>query len=265
MSRLLGVPIVVSNMPGAGGARGLISLYHSAPDGYTIGVGTLSDIINQVVEPQDYDCKKFTYIGNAQHTTPIWFVKWDSPFRSILEFKKFVKPIRHSTFSMTSNSTVAAMVVANRVGFPLVIIGGYKSAADALLAVIRGEAEFCHAALNVGMSYVRNKQIRPILAIDRDRPPEFPEAQTIVEVGHPDLEIMATDYWFMAPPGLPKARAQILETALMKTLKDPEFLKWAKGANIETKPISGDETHKIILRLFGLIEQYKGDIEKYFK
>ena len=47
--------------------------------------------------------------------------------------------------------------------------------------------------------------------------------------------------------------------------KDPEFLKWAKGASVETKPISGDETHKIILRLFGLIEQYKGDIEKYFK
>jgi len=111
---------------------------------------------------------------------------------------------------------------------------------------------------------VRNKQIRPILAIDRERPPEFPDVQTIVELGHPDLDILATDYWFMAPPNVPKARQQILEAALAKTLKDPEFLKWAKTADVEPKFVSGDDTLKNSLKAFGLIEQYKGDIEKYF-
>jgi len=265
MSRHLGVPMVVNNMPGAGGARGMISLYHAAPDGYTIGVGTLSDIISQVVEPQDFDCKKFTYIGYAQHSTPIWYVKWDSPFRTIADFKKSSKPIRHSTPSMTQNSTIGAMIVANRIGFPMVIVGGYKSTADSLLGVIRGEAEFCHAALNVGISYVRNKQIRPILAVDRARPPEFPDTQTIGEAGHPDLEILATDYWFMGPPGVPKARQQILETALVKTLKDPEFLKWAKTADVEPKMVSSEDTLKNVMKAFGLMEQYKGDIEKYLK
>lgn len=265
LSKYLGVPVVMMNMPGAGGSRGLISIYHSAPDGYTIGVGTLADIINQVMEKQEFDNTKYTYIGNAQHTPPVWFVKSDSPIRSVKQFKTLGKPVRHSAFSLTSNSTVAAMIFANREGFPLVVVGGYKSAADAILGVIRGEVEFSSCAPSVAAQFARAGQIRPILAIDQNRAPDFPDAPTIVEAGHPDLGLFATDYWFMAPPGVPKARAQVLEDALMKTLKDQEFLKWAKAADVDPKWLSGEETGKMVVKLFGLIEQYKKDIEYYMK
>lgn len=51
----------------------------------------------------------------------------------------------------------------------------------------------------------------------------------------------------------------------MKTLQDPEFMAWAKGASVDLSPLSGQETAKIVLGLFGLFERYKGDIEKYMK
>jgi tripartite-type tricarboxylate transporter receptor subunit TctC len=60
MSKYLGVPVVVMNQPGAGGARGLISVYHAAPDGYTIGIGATTDIIDQTLEKRDYDNKTFS-------------------------------------------------------------------------------------------------------------------------------------------------------------------------------------------------------------
>ena len=63
--------------------------------------------------------------------------------------------------------------------------------------------------------------------------PDFPDIPTIGELGHKDLGALSLDYWLMAPPQTPKARLQVLEEALMKTLKDPEFLAWAKGANVE--------------------------------
>ena len=58
MSKYLGVPIVVMNTPGAGGALGLTKLYGSSPDGYTLGIGAAADIILQITEKQDYDSKK---------------------------------------------------------------------------------------------------------------------------------------------------------------------------------------------------------------
>ena len=265
MSKYLGVPIVVMNMPGAGGARGLIQLYHSAPDGYTIGVGAASEIVDQILQKQEYDNKKFTFIGRAQSMPLFFFVKSESSFRSLKDFKTFGKPVRHSAFSLGAPSTVAGMILANRENFPLTIVGGYQGVAAAILGLIRGEVEFTGAQLSTTISYVRAGQIRPIVTLDQKRSPDFPDIPTIGEFGHKDLENCGLDYWFMAPPEVPKARVQILEDALMKTLKDPEFITWAKGASVDPGPLNGEETTKMVLNLFKLFEPYKGDIEKYIK
>jgi len=58
---------------------------------------------------------------------------------------------------------------------------------------------------------------------------------------------------------------QFLEEALMKTLKDPEFLGWAKGAGVDPAPLGGEEMTKMVFKLFELLEQYKEDILKYMK
>ena len=265
MSKYVGVPIVILNEPGAGGARGLIRLYHSPPDGHTVGVGMAADIINQIIEKRDYDTRKFAYIARAQSTPCFFFVKPDAPFRSLNDFKTFGKPIRHSTFSLTSNSTAAAMVLANRIGFPMVVVGGYPSSPEALVALIRGEVEFAGAVQSAAMPFVQAAQIRPIANMFRKRSPEFPDIPTLAELGYPDLDCLTTDYWFMAPPQTPKDRVKFLEDALMKTLKDPEFLGWAKGAGVDPSPLGGEEMTKMIFSAFDLLDRYKEDILKYMK
>lgn len=265
MTKYLGVPIVVMNMPGAGGARGLTQVYHSPPDGYTLGVGAAAEITDQILQEQDYDNKKFSYIGRAQSMPLFFFVKSDSPLRSIKDFKTYGKPLRISAFSLGAQDKIAAMILANREGFPLTIVGGYQGVAAAILAVIRGEVEFTGAQPSTTISYVKAGQIRPILTLDKKRSPDFPDIPTIGEIGHKDLDILSLDYWFIAPPEVPKPRIQILEDALMKTLKDPEFLGWAKGAGIEPSFLSSKETTEMVLNFFKLLEPYKGEIEKYIK
>ena len=92
-----------------------------------------------------------------------------------------------------------------------------------------GEVEFSAFAWRVAKPFVEAGQIRPILILDQKRFPNLPDIPTVGEAGYPDLETFGTNViYFMAPPGVPKDRAQILEEALMKTLKDPEFVKWAQ-------------------------------------
>ena len=263
MSKYLGVPMVVMNMAGAGGARGLITLFHSAPDGYSIGVGSPTDIIDQVFEKRDYDNRKFSFIGRAQSSPTFFFVRSDSSFRSVRDFKTHGKPVRHGTPSLTQNSTVASMIISKRVGFPMVIVGGYQGSAATALGLVRGEIEFSGPTLSTATPFLQSAQIRPILTIHQKRYPVFPDIPTVVELGYPDVANFAIDFWFMAPPGVPKERSQILESALMKTLKDPEFLEWAKGAGVDVDPMSSEGVTKIASGFFGLLEQYRGDIETY--
>ncbi len=265
ISKYLGVPIVVMNMPGAGGALGLTKLYNSSPDGYTLGIGAAADIILQITEKQDYDSKKFTYIGNAQHSSDFVLVKSDSPFRALKDIKALGKAVKYSTFSFTAHDTVATMVIADREGIPLVFVGGYQGAAAALLGLVRGEVELSGATLSAARPFIRSGQIRPFFTIDQKRSPDFPEIPTVGEIGYPELAMLAMDFWFMAPPGIPRARVHVLEEALMKTLKDPEFLKWAKGAGVEPGPLSAQETTQLALSLVEFLEKYKPYIEKYMK
>ena len=263
MSKHLNVPIVVMNVTGAGGALGYAKVYNSAPDGYTLGIGAATEVIQQLTEKQDYDVRKFTYIGKAEHSPVFWFVKSDSPLRTLKDFKAFGKGVRQSSFGITTNATVTAIIIAEREGFPLTVVGGYKGAADATLALVRGEVEFSAPTLSTAMPFIRSNQIKPMLTFDQKRSPSFPDVPTVAEAGYPDLAMLALDMWFVAPPNVPKTRAKILEDALMKTLRDPEFLKWAKGAGVEPGPLGAQETTKFVLDLAGFVEKYRTSIIKY--
>jgi tripartite-type tricarboxylate transporter receptor subunit TctC len=265
MSKHLGVPMVVVNTPGAGGARGAIALYHAASDGYTIGFGTATEVLLQIVEKQDFDNKKLSYLGRVQSSPTFCYVKSDSPIRSIKDLKTFGKSIRLSALGITQSSTVPVIIMAKREGFPLSIISGFPSAPPSLLSVIRGEVELTSLPLSPALPFLKSGQLRPILTIDRKRYPDFPDVPTVGDIGYRDLGNFALDYWMVAPPGVPKDRVQILEDALMKTVKDPEFVEWAKGAGVDPAPLGAEETAKDVLNLFNLLESYKGDIEKYMK
>ena len=265
MKKYLGVPVVVMNMPGAGGARGRAYVYHSAPDGYTIAVNAADSIAQEILEKQDFENKKFSYIGNASYSPNLFCVKADSQIRSVKNLKSFGTRVRYGAFSLYTNSALSAMIMATRESWPMAIIGGYKSGGDAALGLIRGDFEFCGLPLSVASRFVKSGQIRPIMMIDQKRHPKFPDVPTVGEEGYPDLGIFGTSYWLMASPGVPKARIQTLEEALMKTLKDPEFLKWAEGADVDVSILSGEETRQMVLKIFTLLEQYKKEIVRYIE
>ena len=258
----MGVPMVVLNITGGAQTRGAAAIYHAAPDGYTIGFGGQSESIAQILEEQDYDMRKFSQIGRVQSTQETFFVMPDSPFKSFKDFKTFGKPIRFPVFSLTTGSTVVGMILSLREKFPLKVIGGYKQQTEATLALLRGDGELIVNNPSVGMVFFKTGEIRPILTIGPKRYPSFPEIPSVAEMGYKDLANLSLDIWLMGPPEIPKERLKILEDALMSTLKDPEFVNWAKKVSIDLGPLNGEDNAKRVLDFFKVVEPYKRDIEK---
>ena len=265
MSQHLGVPVVIVNMPGAGGALGITKLYNSPPDGYTLAIGAAPDAILQIIQKQDYDVTKLTYIGQTDHAAGLIFVKSDSPFHTLKDLKNYGKSIRFAISSLAASTVVATMVLAEREGFPLTIVGGYPSSAAAVLGLIRGEVELCAPLYNTAAPYLKTGQLKPFVIIDQKRLPVFPDTPTMAEIGYPDLGILGLDMWIEAPPGVPKDRVKILEEALLKTLRDPQFLKWAKEAGVEPNLLGAQETEKLAAEQVRLMERYKNYILKYMQ
>ena len=264
MSKYLGVSVVIMNTPGAGGALGMTKVYNSTPDGHTIGIGSVTEFIIQLFEKVDYDGKKFTYVGKIDHSPVFFFVKTDSPFRTVMDFKTFGNTIRYSTPSLGTNASLVSIILADRMGYPLEIVAGYQGGAAAVLGVTRGEGEYAASARATVMPFLKSKQIRPILTVDEKRSPFFPEIPIVGEIGYPDLAILGgLDFMLMGPPGVPKDRVRILEDALLKTLKDAEFLKWATEAGVETAPLGAQETTQFAFNLVELVQKYQKYLGKY--
>ena len=137
------------------------------------------------------------------------------------------------------------MILSEREGFPISVVAGYK-ALEKVTLLIRGGIETNDIVGKRGDAICAGRADTPDSRHWRQTLAPFPDTPTVGEIGYPDLATFALSYWCMAPPGVPKARGQILEDALMKTLKDPEFLAWAKGAGVDVVALNSEETTKLV-------------------
>jgi len=266
LEKYLGVPVVIKNIPGAGGVIGLVRFYKSQPDGYTIALSCGPDVLTEMIRDVDYDTSKFVYVGRVQSSPSFTFVRADSPFNSVSDFKKYGKTIRYAAFRLTSGATVTNMVLAKEMGYPFEIVPGYKSVAETLVGLVRGDVEVAGSLLSAALPFVQAGDVRCISVNGYERHTLFPDVPTVGEIGFPDLGFVGTlDYWLMAPPGTPKDKIEILEAALEKAVKDPEFVAWAEKAGIDVAYLPAEETRKLALGLKESLAKYKPVILPYLQ
>jgi tripartite-type tricarboxylate transporter receptor subunit TctC len=55
---------------------------------------------------------------------------------------------------------------------------------------------------------------------------------------------------FLAPPGVPKDRAEALRKAFMDTMQDRDFLAESEKAQLEIVPVSGDDLQKLVAEIY---------------
>jgi tripartite-type tricarboxylate transporter receptor subunit TctC len=219
----------------------------------------------QLVDKVEYDMKKFIHIGYAQSSPGFFFVKSDSAIKSLADLKTFGKPIRHAVFSPTAPLNVALISLSKQEKFPMAVVGGFTATPAMILSLLRGEVELAGSSMPGATQFVKNAQIRPILTVSPTRAPEFPDVPTVGEIGYPSLAYLGLEYWFMAPPGTSPDRVKILDDALLKTVKDPEFIAWAKNAGVDPLALNSADSTKRVMGLISTLEGLKEDVEKFLK
>ena len=223
----LGQPMVVENRAGAGGVIGAADTAKAAPDGYNLGVATVSTIATApAMEPNvPYDpVSDFTPIINIAATPNVITVNPAFPARSfqafIAELKK--NPNKYS-YASTGTGSITHMqmeLFKARTGVSMVHIP-YKGAGPALNDEVAGHVLVMLDNLPSSLPFIQQGKLIPIVVAASKRVASLPDVPTLGEVGLADVNRMAF-YGIYGPKGLPQEVVAKVHDSVQKTLADAE-------------------------------------------
>jgi tripartite-type tricarboxylate transporter receptor subunit TctC len=253
------VSIVIRNMPGAGGRRGSALLYRSKPDGYTIGIlNPIGLMTSDVVKTSpDFDVEKYTYIVTCVRGVPGIFVRADSDFKTI-EDLQHAENVKFATSGRGSGTWLWAKLIEGLWGVRIHMVSGYLGTTEYITALLRKDVD----AFTIGFTsplipYFRSGEIRPLLIFSRDSWDLVLEAPTLKGTPFGELEDFSNDRAIAGPPGLPDEIVHILESALLKTLNDPELKKWSERTRNPLYVRNSEETKVSIKETLKLVDKYR--------
>ena len=219
-------PVVIENLPGAGGITGTAALVKSAPDGNTIAFVSNNHAVNPSV------FKKLPYDSLAD-ITPISVVG-GSPFvlvvnpakvpaRNAKELQAFLKARPGGyNYASSGNGTVlhfGSEMFADAVEAQVKHIP-YKGVGPMITALMSGEVEMGVVAVASVQALLKSGALRAIGVMGKDRIASLPDLPTIAEQGFPEVDLVG---WFavVGPAKLPPAQVKRLHAAIVTAFNDP--------------------------------------------
>ena len=221
-----GQPLVVENKGGGGGAIGATETARAAPDGYSLGMATVSTVATgPAIQPRTpYNpLTDFTPIINIASTPNVIAVHPSFPAKTFQDFVAEVKrnPERYSYASPGQGSITHLMMemFMGLTGTRMTHIA-YKGSGPALNDVVGGQVNIMFDNLPSSLPFIKSGRLVPLVVAAPERLKELPDVPTFKEVGLEPVNRVAF-YGIYGPKGLPKEVIDKVNAALRKTLEDP--------------------------------------------
>jgi tripartite-type tricarboxylate transporter receptor subunit TctC len=255
MAKELKQPFFVDNRPGAGGNIGTVATAHSAPDGYTVMIGTnATHAANAFLYTNPgFDAQEdFEPIGMVGILPLVYVASNSSAVNNIPELIRAAKakPDTLNTAVSTTTCRMAHELFKQRAEAPMFPID-YKGSAQALTAVIGNQTEFMVDTISSLRTAIAAKQVKALGVTSAHQSKLLPGVKSVAEQGVPGYELVGWNVIY-APKGIPPEASRALTAALNKTLARPEVQEKLLQMGIEPLAKSGDE-----LKAFGVAEKEK--------
>ena len=226
----LGQPIVVENKPGQGGSIGVAELARAAPDGYTIGGGTISShgINATLYDKLSYDpVTSFAPITMYATQPNVLLVHPSVPVKNVRELIALLKasPTKYS-FGSAGNGTsqhisgelFKAMAGVNMQHIP------YRGSGQMMPELLGGTLLVAFDNIATAIQHVNAGKLRALAVTSATRSVVAPDVPTMAEAGLAGYDISSWQAVF-APAGTPAPIVERLYTEIARILKTPDIQK----------------------------------------
>jgi tripartite-type tricarboxylate transporter receptor subunit TctC len=217
MGKVLGQPVVIENVAGAGGSTALARAARADADGYTIAIGNAgTSAATYTIYPKlPFTPESFAPIAMVAKTFGIVALRKDFPARNLKEFVAYAKSnpgkinLGHAGIGSSNFLICKSFVQAAGIDVTLV---GYRGAAPALTDAIGGQIDgVCDAAASVSQA-IDDKLVRGLVVGSTVRLATLPDLPTSADAGLPEFEAQGWNGLF-APKGTPPAIIEKLNAA----------------------------------------------------
>ena len=228
LSDAVGQPVVIDNKPGAGGAIGSEAVARSAPDGYTVVIGTSSThSIGPALNPKtpykvERDFAPVSLVATAPNVLIVSPKLAANNVRELIALAK-AQPgkLNYATSGVGTIVHLSSVLFANMAGIDIVHVP-YKGVTQALPDIMNGQIALMFDNIVGVLPRVKAGQEKAIAVTSLKRSALAPNIPTVSESGLPGYE-SETYFGIFAPAGTPEAVVTKLSQDLAQVLKRPDL------------------------------------------
>jgi tripartite-type tricarboxylate transporter receptor subunit TctC len=222
MRPLLGQPVIIENVGGAGGSIGVGRVARAAPDGYTIDIGQWDTHVGGIIYTLNYDLQKdFEPIGLLSINPQLMVGRKDLPADDLKSLAAWMKanPGKATLVNQLASALLAGQLLQQLTGTKLQFIP-YRGAGPAMTDLLAGQVDLIVSQAAVLLPNIQAKTIKPLANLSPGRSAAIPDIPTADESGVPGLYASGW-FGFFAPKGTPKDIVAKLNATMARVLNEP--------------------------------------------
>jgi tripartite-type tricarboxylate transporter receptor subunit TctC len=222
MGAVLGQPVIVENVGGAGGSIGVSRLARSTPDGYTIDIGQWDTHVGCIIYNINYDPRTdFAPIGLVSINPQLMTARKNFPADDLEELVAWMKahPGEAKFINQNASAQISGLLLQKLTKTQLLFVP-YHGAGPALTDMMAGQVDLLVAQAAVLLPQIQGGAIKAIVNLSPHRSPTVPDIPSADEEGVSGLYMPG---WFglYAPKGTPADAIGKLNAAMVQALADP--------------------------------------------
>lgn len=258
LQKNLGVTVTIENVPGADGRIGLTKAWKADPNGYTFVIHTATmSLIGEALFNPEYRVRDFSRIFSWTSFNQVLVVNTES----WKNWDEFIKAARTRTLSLGmpgrgSASHLMGLILVDGLAVKVNWVP-FDGGAGAITALAGKHIDFASVATTTALPMVRANKLRPLLVLADEKDPVFPDISISKDLGY-SFPSIPTLRGIDGPPKMAMEKIKIIEAAVAKAIKEPDYIAYAKRKMTDIIPLDHEEYQKAIERQYKEIQKYKG-------